>query len=318
MADALSSGALIAVDWGTSHVRARLTDGAGGVLAEARSDDGIARLSAGEHEAAFRRLTAGWPQVPAIMAGMIGSRQGWREAAYLACPAAIDALADAIVRFDSTDGRPVAIVPGVMLRNLLRDGDVMRGEETQIVGLIDGEPAFDGVAVMPGTHSKWVSIAGGTIRDFQTVMTGELFDLLAHKSFLRHSVAESADDLAASPDFALAVRRTVGEGLPFLAALFSVRARALLADVKADDNLAYLSGLIIGGEIAAAQATGRLAPGAALRIVGSQSLGRAYARALAIAGPDAHVLDGDALALAGLVHLARAIGFLPSVTRNAS
>ena len=318
MADALTYGALIAVDWGTSHVRARLTDGAGAVLAEAKSDDGIARLSAGEHEPAFARLAAGWPEVPAIMAGMIGSRQGWHEAAYLACPAATSALVQAVVRFSSANGRPIAIVPGVMLRSPLRDGDVMRGEETQIVGLLDGEPGFDGVAVMPGTHSKWVSIADGTIRDFQTVMTGELFDLIAHKSFLRHSVAQSGGDLTASPDFALGVRRTAADGLPFLAALFSVRVRALLADARPDDNLAYLSGLIIGGEIAAAQATGRLTPGIDLRIIGSQSLGRAYARALAIAGLDAHVLDGDALALAGLVHIARAIRFLPSVTRNAS
>ncbi len=318
MKEDFAAAALIAVDWGTSNVRARLTDGGGAVLAEARGDDGIARLAAGEHEPAFARLTAGWPQVPAIMAGMIGSRQGWHEAAYLACPAATGTLAEAVVRFSSASGRPIAIVPGVMLKSPSRDGDVMRGEETQIVGLLDGEPGFDGVAIMPGTHSKWVSIAGGTIRDFQTVMTGELFDLLAHKSFLRHSVAQEAGDLTSSPDFALAVRRTVGEGLPFLSALFSVRARALLTEVRPDDNLAYLSGLIIGGEIAAAQASGRLTPGTALRIIGSRALGRAYAQALAIAGTSARVLDGDALALAGLIHLARAIGFLPSAFRSAS
>ncbi len=318
MAEDISVGALIAVDWGTSHVRARLADGNGTVLAEATSDDGIARLAQGEHEPAFMRLTAGWPAVPAIMAGMIGSRQGWREAAYLPCPAATGALAEAIVRFRSGGGRPIAIVPGVMLTSPARDGDVMRGEETQIVGLLDGEPGFDGVAVMPGTHSKWVSIAGGVIRDFQTVMTGELFDLIAHKSFLRHSVAQEAGDITASPDFTLAVQRTVSEGLPFLAALFSVRARALIADVAPADNLAYLSGLIIGGEIAAAQATGRLTQGTALRIVGAQSLGRAYLRALAVAGFDAEIRDGDALALGGLVHLARAIDFLPPATRRSA
>ncbi len=314
----ISAGRLIAVDWGTSNVRARLADGDGAVLAEATSDDGIAKLAPGAHEAAFERLTAGWPEVPAIMAGMIGSRQGWHEAAYLPCPAATGALAEAIVQFRSASGRPIAIVPGVMLKSLARDGDVMRGEETQIVGLVDGEPGFDGVAVMPGTHSKWVSIVSGVIGDFQTVMTGELFDLFAHKSFLRHSVAQEAGDLTASPDFALGLRRTVGEGLPFLAALFSVRARALLSDVKADDNLAYLSGLIIGGEIAAAQATGRLRQGTALRIIGSRSLGRAYAGALTSAGFDAKILDGDALALAGLAHLARAIDFLPAASRSTS
>ena len=318
MAEKLANGALIAVDWGTSNVRARLVDAGGAVLAESTSDDGIAKLAPGEHEPAFARLVAGWPKIPAIMAGMIGSRQGWHEAAYLECPAATGALAQAVVRFRAADGRPIAIVPGVMLKSAARDGDVMRGEETQIVGLIDGEADFDGVAVMPGTHSKWVSIAGGVIRDFQTVMTGELFDLFAHKSFLRHSVAQESGDLTASPDFALAVRRTAADGLPFLAALFSVRARALIADADPADNLAYLSGLIIGGEIAAAKATGRLTPGTPLRIIGSRSLGRAYAKALAIAGFEARVLDGDALALAGLIHLARALGFLPSASRSPS
>jgi 2-dehydro-3-deoxygalactonokinase len=318
MTGTTSTGVLIAVDWGTSNVRARLVEADGAVLAEARSDDGIGKLSAGEHEPAFERLVAGWPKVPAIMAGMIGSRQGWREADYLPCPAATGALAKAVVRFTASDGRSMAIVPGVMLRTPERDGDVIRGEETQIVGLLQGEPGFDGVVVMPGTHSKWVSVRTGTILDFQTVMTGELFDLLAHKSFLRHSVAQQAADLTASPDFALGVRRTVTENLPFLAALFSVRARALLADARPEDNLAYLSGLIIGGEIAAARATGRLAPGTALRIVGSHALGRAYVEALALAGIEAHVLDGDGLALAGLLYLARTIGFLPSALRSAS
>ena len=221
------------------------------------------------------------------MAGMIGSRQGWREAAYLPCPAATGALADQIVRFATSTGRTVAIVPGVMLKSPARDGDVMRGEETQIVGLIDSEPGFDGVAILPGTHSKWVTIAGGAIVTFQTFLTGELFDLLAHQSFLRHSVAASAGDLDASPDFALAVRRTAEEGLPFLSAIFSVRARALLDGVAPEPNLAYLSGLMIGGEIAAAQASGHVTGGKPVRIVGATSLARAYARALAIAGVEA-------------------------------
>ncbi len=299
------------MDWGTSRLRARLLDAAGRVLAEADSDDGIARVAAGGHEAAFEHLVGAWPKVPAIMAGMIGSRQGWREAAYLPCPAATGALAESVVRFDTASGRPVAIIPGIMLKSAARDGDVMRGEETQIVGLIDGEPAFDGVAILPGTHSKWVTIADSTVMDFQTYLTGELFDLLAHQSFLRHSVAADGGELADAPDFALAVRRTTEEALPFLSAIFSVRARALLGSVKPADNLAYLSGLVIGGEIAAAQASGHLSRDTALRIVGSKSLGRAYAKALAVAGIDAAVLDGDALVLAGLVHLARAIGLLP-------
>jgi 2-dehydro-3-deoxygalactonokinase len=132
-----------------------------------------------------------------------------------------------------------------------------------------------------------------------------MFDLLAHHSFLRHSVKDGGRDLSTLADFEIAVRRTVAEGLPFLAGIFSVRARQLLAGVAPEDNLAYLSGLVIGGEIAAAHDAGRLRPGSALRIVGSRSLARAYRKAFAIAGHDTEALDGADLVVAGLSRLAR-------------
>jgi 2-dehydro-3-deoxygalactonokinase len=308
-----TAGVLIAVDWGTSRLRARLVDAGGGIVAEAGSEDGIGRLAQGGHEDAFERLVSGWPKVPAIMAGMIGSRQGWREAQYLPCPADIEALAGNVTRFETAAGRAVTIVPGVMLRSVERDGDVMRGEETQIAGLLAREPAFNGTVVLPGTHSKWASVAHGGITDFQTYLSGEMFDLLAHQSFLRHSVTGNAS--AEAFDFALGVRRTVLEGLPFLSAIFSVRARALLNNAPPEANVSYLSGLVIGGEIAAAKASGRLGSGT-LRIVGGRALGDIYVRALAIAGIAATVLDGDALALDGLLHVARTIGFLPARQRS--
>jgi 2-dehydro-3-deoxygalactonokinase len=311
MAGELSQAALIAVDWGTSRLRAFLVDREGNALAEADSEDGISRLSAGQHEAAFARLTKDWPKVPALMAGMIGSRQGWREAAYLPCPASPAGLAERMLRFPGPDGRPLAIVPGVMLRSSLRDGDVIRGEETQIIGLLGRDPGFEGVVILPGTHSKWATVGGGALADFQTFLTGEMFELLSRTSFLRHSVAEGSAELATLPDFELAVRRTVTEGLPFLAAIFSVRVRQLLDDVAREDNLAYLSGLVIGGEIAAAKTTGRLMPGAVPRIIGNKSLARAYRKAFEIAGHRTETLDGKEMVLAGLTHLARVTGLLP-------
>lgn len=303
------TGQLIGVDWGTSRLRAMLIGADSRVLAEAESSDGIGAINGG-HEQAFERLVADWPTVPTVMAGMVGSRQGWREAAYLPCPATATELAAEVLRFDTAKGRPVAIVPGLMVRSPDRDGDVIRGEETQIVGLLDREADFAGIAILPGTHSKWATIENGAIVDFQTFLTGEIFDLLARHSFLRHSVAESGGDLSAEPDFTLAVRRTAEEGLPFLAAIFSVRVRQLLDGVSPADNLAYLSGLVIGGEIAAARASGRLTPGMALRIVGTKSLAKAYRRAFAILGYDTEALDGKDMATAGLVHIARSIGFL--------
>jgi 2-dehydro-3-deoxygalactonokinase len=307
-----ATGALIAVDWGTSRLRAMLIGLDGRVLTEAESDDGIGALKPGDHEGAFARLVADWPNVPAIIAGMVGSRQGWREAVYVSCPATPETIAGGILRFESAAGRPLAIVPGVMVRSPDRDGDVIRGEETQIVGLLAREPKFDGVVILPGTHSKWATVSGGAVADFQTYLTGEMFGLLAHQSFLRHSVKEGGKDLSTLPDFELGIRRTVIEGLPFLAAIFSVRARQLLDGTAPEDNLAYLSGLVIGGEIAAARDTGRLWQGRALRIVGSRSLARAYARAFDIAGYEAEALDGADLVVAGLLRLARIADLFPA------
>jgi len=305
----MSQGRLIAVDWGTSRLRAMLLDAEGRVVTEAESDEGIG-ATAGGLEAAFERLVARWPKVPAIMAGMVGSRQGWREAAYVPCPATPAALATKLLRFETTAGRPIAIVPGLVVRSPDRDGDVIRGEETQIVGLIDREPDFAGVAILPGTHSKWARIAAATVTDFHTFLTGEMFDLLAHHSFLRHSVAEGGRDLSDTPDFALAVRRVAEEGLPFLAAIFSVRVRQLLDGVKPTDNLAYLSGLVIGGEIAAAWEMGLFTAGHSFRIIGTRSLARAYGRALVLLSHEAVALDGRDLVVEGLVHLAKASGFV--------
>ena len=302
--------ALIAVDWGTSRCRAMLIDRDGAILAEADSADGIAALGGQGHEAAFDRLVAGWPDRPAIMAGMIGSRQGWREAPYVEVPTSLEALAGGLVRFETSAGRPVAIVPGLVLRSKERDGDVIRGEETQLIGLMEQEPGFEGLAILPGTHSKWAAMRGGEILSFQTFMTGEMFELLSKKSFLRHSVAESAGAIADSPHFELAVRRSVEAGLPFLAAIFSVRVRQLLDGVGGEDNLAYLSGLVIGGEIAAARQIGLRRPGESVRIIGSRSLARAYLKAFEITGEPAESRDGGELVRAGLVKLARANSML--------
>jgi 2-dehydro-3-deoxygalactonokinase len=309
----LQSGALIVADWGTSRLRARLVSPDGAVLAEAESGDGINALSGG-HEGAFQSLVAHWPNRPAILAGMVGSAQGWREAPQIEAPVTAGALASHVLRFTTRGGRTVVIVPGIKVRSAARDGDLMRGEETQIVGLLDREPQFSGIAILPGTHSKWVRVANGAIGDFQTFLTGEMFDLLARHSFLRHSVAEGGE-LADKQDFAIGVRRTGAEGLPFLAAIFSVRARQILNGVKREDNLAYLSGVVIGGEIAAATAAGWLADETELRIIGAHSLQRLYRHALDILGRRSAALDGDQLATAGLIHLARRVGLITEASR---
>jgi 2-dehydro-3-deoxygalactonokinase len=301
---AFPSAKLIAVDWGTTRLRARLVDGAGVVLAEAVSDRGIGPLNGAGHEDAFESLVATWPLVPAIMTGMVGSRQGWREAAYVPCPADVAGIGGALTRFTTAKGRAVAIIPG------LRVGDVnvMRGEETQIIGLMDAEASFSGTVIMPGTHSKWARVEGGTTIDFASFMSGELFALLAKHSLLRHSVsdADAMGDVSSSADFRAGVE--YARAVPFAATLFTVRVRQLLTGTTPEANLDYLSGLVIGGEIASATAMD-LARGS-LRIIAAGPLARAYGAALSVFGLSAEVRDGDAMALAGLRHVARAVGWL--------
>lgn len=306
-AETFRDGALIGVDWGTSRLRAWLFDAAGNPIAEAESDDGIGRLDGG-HEAAFERVAAGWPRVPAIMAGMVGSRQGWRELPYVPCPAGASEIAAGMTRFATAAGRTVTIVPGLSVTG--GDGDALRGEETQVVGLIGSEPAFSGIAILPGTHSKWARVDTGVIKGFQSFLSGELFDLLARTSLLRHSVRDDGSDLSASPQFALAVTRMAVDERPFLSALFPVRVRQIVGGVDPADNYAYLSGLVIGGEIAAARAGGSLSANMPIRLVGSAVLTRAYRVALDLAGFGAEIRDGSVLVRAGLMHLARTAGLL--------
>jgi 2-dehydro-3-deoxygalactonokinase len=298
------SAKLIAVDWGTTRLRARLLDATGAILAEAISDKGIGPLNGSGHETAFESLVAPWPAVPAIMTGMVGSRQGWREAAYVPCPADATGIAAALTRFTTSTGREVAIIPGLSVGK----SNVMRGEETQIVGLTHAEPGFTGTAILPGTHSKWARMHGGAAVEFASFISGELFALLAKQSLLRHSVSDpdKIGDVSASPAFRAGVEEV--RAVPFPATLFPVRARQLLTDTKPDANLAHLSGLVIGGEIAAATTMG-LARGA-LRIVAAGPLARAYGVALDVFGLSAEMRDGDAMALAGLVRIARVLRWL--------
>jgi 2-dehydro-3-deoxygalactonokinase len=209
-----------------------------------------------------------------------------------------------MTRFRTARGREVAIVPGLRVG----DTNAMRGEETQIIGLADSETGFTGTAVLPGTHSKWVKVDHGTMADFASFISGELFALLARHSLLRHSVSDpdTMGDVSASADFAAGVE--YARQVPFPAAIFSVRVRQLLTDARPEANLAYLSGLVIGGEVASAVALG--VARAPLRIIAATTLAKAYRAALRVFGLDAETRDGDAMALAGLLRLARTLRWL--------
>jgi len=284
----------IAVDWGTTHLRA-FAMGPAGVLAEAESDDGMATLARDGYEPALMRLLAPWlaPGAPVdiIACGMVGSRQGWVEAPYRDTPCApLDP--STLVTVPLADPRlMLRLVPGL---RQVRPADVMRGEETQIAGALAALPGFDGVLCLPGTHSKWVHVSAGEVVSFQTCMTGELFALLSTQSVLRHGMAGDGWD---EHSFINALSDAMSQPQRFSARLFSLRAEALIANLSPACARARLSGLLIGIELAA---TRPYWLGQQVVIVGAPKLAATYAAALAAQGVIARTLPAAACTIAGL------------------
>jgi len=296
--------ALIALDWGTSSLRAYLLGRDGAVLDMVAGAKGIMQVTDRDFAAVFDEVTREWrrkwPALRAIAAGMIGSAQGWTEAKYLSCPASVTTLADGLV---STPGGEMMIVPGIAQYG--PSANVMRGEETQIAGALALEPGLAGSSriVLPGTHSKWVSVGNGAILDFSTYMTGELFAVLKTHSILGRFAKEGTDaDEGAS---AAAFRRGIDaarEARDLGRLLFSARALVLTGGMTAGESLDYLSGLLIGDEIASALAEG--VPNR-LTLIGDPALCRRYRTALAVFGVT-DVGEVDNAAVAGLWRIARA------------
>ena len=278
----------IAADWGTSRLRVWAMRGRE-VLARATSDKGMGRLDRDGFEPALREACVGWPvdRVPVVACGMVGSRQGWTEARYGIVPA--PPLAPQFAHPDSA--LDVHIIPGL---NQDAPADVMRGEETQIAGLLAREPAFNGVVCLPGTHTKWAQVSAGEVVSFRTAMTGELFDLLTAQSILRHST--DSDNWAAAA-FEEAVADTISRPEDLATRLFRIRAETLLLGLEPGPARARLSGLLIGAELAAVKPYWL---GQDVAIVGAEALSAHYETALALQGVTARRFDATETTLAGL------------------
>lgn len=285
----------IAVDWGTSALRAWMLDAGGTVIAARHGDQGMGGLARDGFEPALLALVGdALPprgSVPVICCGMLGSRQGWAEAPYAAVPCVPPGI-DRATRVATEDPRlDVHILPGIKQD---RPADVMRGEETQIAGFLAGDPGFDGVLCLPGTHTKWAHISAGEVVSFRTFMTGEIFALLSRSSVLRHGLDPAGwDDAAFETAVGDAMSRPQGIG----AELFSIRAAGLLHDLPGAAATARLSGLLIGLELAGSRPHWL---GQDVRVVGSGRIARAYAAALAAQGAPVTLADGDDMVLNGL------------------
>ncbi len=276
---------MIGVDWGTSSLRAYRLDAAGTVLERRESDRGILNVTGGDFAAALRDLIGPWLALGerrVLLSGMIGSRQGWVEAPYLPCPAGAAEIGAALVQVPFA-GAEVLLVPGLRDFDAAGTPEVMRGEETQIVGVLNGHAR----ACLPGSHSKWAQVEDGRIVAFQTFFSGEAFAALRTATILGRMMNDAPTDPAAF-DRGLA---RAGDPGHLLNHLFGVRTLGLFDRLSADESGSYLSGLLIGHEVGAACPTG-----AVVHLIGAAPLCALYARALARVGATAMIEEPDAAA----------------------
>ncbi len=290
----------VAVDWGTSRFRAHLVAESARLLDSVASDDGMSRAEPGGFEAVLTRMCGPWLAahrgIPVLMAGMVGSRNGWREVPYVPCPAGLAEIADSILSFEIAGGTRVAIVPGLVVDDAT--ADVMRGEETQILGVgVD-----DAVVVLPGTHSKWALLRNGRIESFRTFMTGEVFGLFTHRSVLRLLAEPSIEGEAERAAFRAGLAAaTAGGGL--LHRAFFARAGVLTGKLAPCDVEPHVSGLLIGSEVGEAM---KLAPDdLPLVLVADGIVATNYREAIAAAGREVELVDPERAFVDGLIRLAR-------------
>lgn len=286
----------IAVDWGTSNLRVWLMSGR--QVVEAKSaDTGMGSLKPDQFEPALLELISDWlddhsdQKMQIVACGMVGAQQGWMEAPYAEVPCS--PVAGKIVQPQTHDQRlDVSILSGLCQMD---PPDVMRGEETQIAGFISGRENISGVLCMPGTHSKWINLKNGTVNQFTTALTGELYSLICEYSILKSLTDKKGFD---ADEFAKGVAKAVQAPEMILNNIFSLRARAVLHGANQVQTAAFLSGLLIGSEITSII---KNMPTGKLYLLGSGKLGDLYAQAFDILGHSFEKVDVTELTLKGLI-----------------
>ncbi|ACB96441.1 2-dehydro-3-deoxygalactonokinase [Beijerinckia indica] len=304
---------VVAVDWGTSSLRLWVLAPDGTILAHRRSCEGMNQISTGGFETILRQHLAqfaedlgitGWPEpVPVICCGMVGARQGWREAAYLTVPQKLEALIEAAIVL-TPSGLDVRILPGLACDDP-RHPDVMRGEETQLLGLICEEDAVSGWVCLPGTHTKWALLEHGEITTFTTAISGELFGLLSKHSILRHTIGQASASNEPSPAFRLGLSEGQSDPGKLVSTLFSLRARHLLFSQSEKEAADWLSGLLIGCETAAVLKD--IGQATVVTLVTDDKFQALYTEAITAMEHEVRFFDADRAVCAGLFHAARHI-----------
>ena len=317
-----SSDYLLALDWGTSSVRAFLMQNAK-VIDTRQSSHGIQHLPAAGvpgFEQAFEAIAGDWvrrwPTLAVVASGMVGSAQGWREAPYVRCPADIRALAQQHVQVPSGLGPDIAIAPGVLFDQPGQIPDVMRGEEIQIAGALTENPRWAErcCMVLPGTHSKWVSVREGRLVHFSTYMTGELFAMLCQHSILGRLMPTDRDTSRTTDreafEMGLAQARS-GRAGALTHQIFATRTLGLTGRLLPAALADYLSGLLIGSELVSGMDNLQGMEAMPLVLIGEPALCKRYANALRTFGQPVAAVLGNTAAQ-GLWNFAVAAGLLPA------
>lgn len=292
---------VVGVDWGTTHRRAYALSSAGACLQDTSDADG-ALACKGRFPAALADALAALAlpaETPVVLAGMVGSALGWHEVPYVDSAVRLQDLAAHALRVPDAGASPALLVPGYRVRNAQGVPDVMRGEETQLLGAW-AQGHQSGWFVLPGTHSKWVQLHEGRVVQLRTYMTGELFDLLSRQG----TVAAAAAGVEAVWDDAAFAAGVQAAGTHALShQIFSCRARVVCKDMPASSTTSYLSGLLIGTELKDVLQGGSTAPTGTFKLLGSPQLAALYQNAARTLGVSLDVLDAKAAFVAAIHHL---------------
>jgi 2-dehydro-3-deoxygalactonokinase len=300
---------VLAVDWGTTHRRAYALDGQARMVRRVSDSLGAASCK-GRFADVLAQTLPGLPAQPQciVMSGMVGSAMGWHQVPYVDATVGLEQLAEhcfAVPRSESAV--PAWIVPGYCLRDAQGQPDVMRGEETQLLGAVV-QGYRDGWFVLPGTHSKWVLLTDGRVTQLRTYMTGELFDLLGQHGTIAAAM-DGANAVWDDAAFADGVQASASGGLSHR--LFGCRARVVSGAMPASATRAYLSGLLIGAELhdvlgTGAAGTGQSAatePAHKVRFIGSPALATPYQQAAQQLHLTLECLDAEAAYVAAANHI---------------
>ena len=291
MAANFGTGPFIAVDWGSTRRRAWRIEPDRSISPPLREERGAGALRPEEYALEFARLRAHFGSLPILASGMIGSARGWREVPYVTAPAALADLAEGVV----AAADDVYIVPGIAMGETER-ADVMRGEEVQILGAVEsGAIPSSATIVQPGTHCKWVSLEDGRIARFITALTGEVFGLLKQQGALRDMLA---GPVTAGEIFEAGVRKAAAEA-DLLGHLFGLRAAVLCGRIGVSEAPSYVSGLIIGTDVAARD----VATLGHLHLLSEGPLEALYRAAIEQLGGTCETVDSDAAFLSGMIRL---------------